>query len=165
MNISVFNAPNIRTNFAGPYRLGWHHCNFFPITWSGYSNPMAAAWPGFSKPVAWINTSSRCLIVAGDFESSLQMGNMADISRCFVIGIHFVVWNTAQGVVFWSFFQSWSLSNSDRDTLTIIPVCLNFGMETDGKWIGGTSVYHFGRCFSLTSVDEALEKLGADPDL
>ena len=72
-------------------------------------------------------------MVAGDFELSLQMDNRADISGCFVIGIHFLAWNTAQSVAFWTFSQPSSSSNFDGDTLTIISGCLDSGMETDGK--------------------------------
>ena len=60
--------------------------------------------------------------MARDSESSLQMGNMADISGFFVIGKHFLAWNTAQSVIFWSFSQSCSSSNSGGDTLSYLVV-------------------------------------------
>ena len=85
----------IRTKFYWPYIAGWNHWIFFVRAYRGWSNPITAVWFGFSWCIDCMRTFNRCLMVAGDLESSRSIGSIAKISwpggMCYDCE-----WNTAQ---------------------------------------------------------------------
>ena len=97
--------------------------------------------------------------MAGDIESSLQIGNITRYIWLLCYEHTFLSAKHWPRCMFWSFSQSWFSSNSGGGTLTMITGSLDFGIETDGKWVGGTSVYYFGRYFSLVSIDKVHERI------
>ena len=70
----------ISTKFCWPYIAGWNHSIFFVRAYRGWSNPITAVCFGFSWCIDCMRTFNRCLVVAGDLESSRSIGSITEVS-------------------------------------------------------------------------------------